>query len=62
MKFEYKIASVISGYKFSPEPIYSKNKKEVYFYKYNTGIIISYDIKHAVDLIKSNPIGYQIKV
>ena len=29
-------------------------------YRANTGIIIAYDIKHAVDLIEQNPIGFQL--
>ncbi|HZD60078.1 MAG TPA: hypothetical protein VE439_06450, partial [Anaerolineae bacterium] len=62
----FKVASVISGYRQEEEPIYQAGQ-EIHFqeiplvYRYNTGIIYSYGIKHAVDLIKGNPIGYKLR-
>ena len=29
-------------------------------YRENTGIIIAYDIAYAVDLIRQNPIGFEL--
>lgn len=60
-KNEFKVASVISGYRYTNEPIFAGEEKVPLAYRYNTGVIISYGIKHAVDLIESNPIGLPIK-
>jgi hypothetical protein len=60
-KNEFKVASVISGYRYTNEPIFAGEEKVPLAYRYNTGIIISYGIKHGVDLIESNPIGLPIK-
>ncbi len=54
---DYKVAGVISGYRVVHEPIYQGEKKLDLTYEYNTGIILAYGIKHAVDLIKENPVG-----
>ncbi|MBI5455199.1 MAG: trypsin-like peptidase domain-containing protein [Deltaproteobacteria bacterium] len=60
-KNNYKVASVISGFRYEMEPIYDKENNAMSLgYKYNTGIIVSYGIKHAIDLIIKNPIGYKI--
>lgn len=54
----FRIASVISGFRFNKEPLYSNDNLELNsFYEYNTGIIISYDIRYAIKLIENNPIG-----
>jgi S1-C subfamily serine protease len=60
-KNEFKVAAVISGYRYTNEPIFAGEAQVPLAYRYNTGIIISYGIKHAVDLIESNPIGLPIK-
>jgi len=60
-KNKYKVASVISGYRYTYEPVFAKEKELPLAYKYNTGIIISNDIKYAVELINENPIGVSIK-
>ncbi len=57
---ELKVAGVISAHRAVLTPIVSAGKKtglEVYE---NTGIIISYEIKPALELIKANPIGFPI--
>ncbi len=66
------VASVISGYREDKKYIVAGDKRgvmsidigdgkrkplEVYL---NTGIIISYDIYHAIDAIKKNPIGVKV--
>lgn len=51
------VAAVISGYKFVPEPILKDEAKTGLTYKYNTGIIVSYKIEHALSLISAQPIG-----
>jgi S1-C subfamily serine protease len=57
---QFKVAGVISGYRYNVEPIYQGTQQLPLAYRYNTGIIISYGINHAVDLIKSNPRGLEL--
>lgn len=51
------IAAVISGYRFSPEPVFLEQDKTELTYRQNTGIIIAYKIEFALALIRANPIG-----
>jgi S1-C subfamily serine protease len=60
-KTEYKVASVISGYRYTNEPVFADGREVPLAYRYNTGIIVSYGIKHALDLINANPIGLPVK-
>lgn len=58
---DYQVGAVISGYRFKTDPILYKEKEETGLeYKSNTGVIISYAIKCATDIIKTNPIGLQV--
>jgi len=57
----YKVASVICGFRATEEPIFEDGRATPFVYKSNTGIVVSYGIKHAVDLIKGNPIGYEMR-
>ncbi len=59
---DFKIASVISGYQSVSEPVYHGETKLPVTYRYNTGIIISYSVQHAVELARENPIGPPIAV
>jgi prepilin-type processing-associated H-X9-DG protein len=59
-KNEYKVAGVISGFNAVEEPVLDGGNPTAMTWMYNTGIIIGYDIKYAVDAIKSNPIGYPL--
>jgi S1-C subfamily serine protease len=51
------IAAVVSGYRFSPEPVFFAEAETDLFFRENTGIIITYKIETAIALIRSNPIG-----
>ena len=55
------LAGVVSGYHSSMEPVYLEEKRTSLEFKYNTGIILAYGIKHAVDLISQNPIGFNLE-
>jgi Trypsin-like peptidase domain len=57
---EFKVASVISGYRYTNEPIFDGEEQIPLAYRYNTGIIISYGIGHAIEIIEANPIGLPI--
>jgi len=59
--YNFKVTSVISGYRFIEQPVYIGKEKTDATVQYNTGIIITYGIRHALDIIKLNPIGVQIK-
>lgn len=57
----YKVAAVISGFQATEEPIYQDGKQVPLAYRYNTGIIIAYGIKHALDVINVAPSGYVLQ-
>ncbi|MFN0139659.1 MAG: trypsin-like peptidase domain-containing protein [Pyrinomonadaceae bacterium] len=54
------VAAVISGYKFVPEAVYHQGNETELTFKYNTGIIVSYKIENALELVRKNPIGAQL--
>lgn len=53
----FNVAGIISGYRYDEQPIYKGNSVLPFTYRDNSGIIIAYGIKHAVDIAKSNPTG-----
>lgn len=72
-KNKFCVAAVISGYREDKEYIVAGDERgvmsidkgagkqeplEVYL---NTGIVVSYDIKHAIDAINENPIGVKVE-
>ena len=54
------VVGVVSGYISFPEPVYNANHEPVLNYYYNTGIIKTYSIAHATELIRGNPIGFDL--
>ncbi len=63
---DFQVAGVILGYRGRYNPVISLDKNKAtnskkMLYHTNTGIIIAYSIKCAVDLIKKNPIGFKLK-
>lgn len=59
---EQTVIGVVSGYHAYRQNVRDKNDNETPFtYKTNTGIIIAHDIRHALTLIASNPIGIAVK-
>lgn len=56
---ELRVAGVVSGYRYEDELIYAGNTPTQLAYRYNTGIIISYSIKYATELIKVKSVGIQ---
>ena len=58
------VAGVVSGYRFEDEPVYQNQEQKaspIGYYEYNTGIIVVSNIKHALDLIRQNPIGVELE-
>jgi hypothetical protein len=54
----FKVAGIISGYRFEPEPIYRGDDVTELTVRYNTGLIVATSIDAALNLIKANPIGF----
>jgi len=58
---ELTVAGVVSAHHVIQSPVLSSGKETSLQVKENTGIVISYDIQHALNLIKTNPIGIPLK-
>ena len=63
---DFAVAGVVAGYRYAREPVYQNEEQEqkespIGYYKSNTGIILAYSIKHALDLIRQNPIGVKLE-
>lgn len=54
------VAGVISSYRYEWYPVFAQGQQTPLAYQYNTGIIIAVGIQVAVDLIKSNPMGFAL--
>ena len=60
-KYEYKVAAVVSKFKVEFEEVVNEEgEKTGLRCAYNTGFLIGYGIKHAIDLIERNPIGLSL--
>ncbi len=57
---EYRVAAVISSYRYVEEPVYDGPQDTGLRYQYNTGLVIAHSIEPALDLIRANPIGYEL--
>lgn len=57
---ELTVIGVISGYRHEPKAIYQDRIVTTLKYYENTGIVIVFGIEHALDLIKKNPIGFNL--
>lgn len=55
-----RVMSVVSGYRFAHEPVFLGDAESPAVVRANTGIVITYDIKHAIELIQQNPNGVPI--
>lgn len=62
-KGDYKIAVVISGYRYAVNPVQQAGGIPSFAHvRENTGIIVCYDIKQAVSMIQSRPLGFPIEI
>ncbi len=59
---QFSVGAVISGYRSTREPVYLGQDASPLQVNYNTGIIISYPISDALDLINANPTGFPLPV
>ena len=51
---------IVSGYRNEPKPIYAGQDKTPFTYYDNTGIVVATAIDHALDLIRENPLGFDL--
>lgn len=58
---DLKVAAVVSSFQYEQEPVYLGNDQLHLSAQHNPDIIVSYDIKHALDLITLNPVGFELK-
>ena len=57
-KEEQTVIGVVSGYRYDRHKVRDENGEETpHTYDTNTGIIIAHDIRHALAIIATNPIG-----
>ncbi len=60
---QFSVAGVVASYPTYNEPVFDNNQKETnLFIQNNPGLVIVYDIQHAVKLIEANPIGFELSV
>ena len=56
------VAGVVSAYQPSVEPVIFPGGKETGLYlRENTGLMHAWDIRHCLDLINLNPVGFEIQ-
>ena len=53
----FKLAGIVSGYRYSEEPIFEGESEVPLKVRENTGIVLAFGSQHAVDLARANPIG-----
>ena len=53
----FKVAAIVKGFRREDEAIYDADQRTHLTYRHNTGIIVTYGINHATDIIQSNPGG-----
>ena len=58
---EQTVIGVVSGYQNDRRKVRDENDKEtLHTYDTNTGIVVAHDIRHALEIIKTNPIGISV--
>lgn len=60
-QIEFRVAGVVAGFKTEYETVLDEHgEKTNMTVAYNTGFLLAYDIKYAVDMIAANPAGLPI--
>lgn len=58
---DFKVVGVVSKFKTDYEPVIDNEDKETGLrVAYNTGFMVAYGINHALDLIRTNPVGLSV--
>jgi hypothetical protein len=58
---DFRIAGVISGFRYENEPVFAGETATALTYQYNTGIVLAHSIEYAVSLAKARPIGFALQ-
>ena len=56
----FRICGVISGYRCQQQPGFISGSPLNIYFNENTGLIISFAIEPAVEIIRNNPDGFQL--
>jgi S1-C subfamily serine protease len=57
---ELNVCAIVSGYESRAEPVLLAGQSTALSWQYNTGIIVATEISAATNLIRANPIGFEI--
>ena len=59
---EFQVAAVVSAYRSARVPVRDHEDRDTEFhFRENAGIVVAYDVNEAVTLIRSNPIGLELR-
>lgn len=58
---ELKVAGVVSSYRFQEDRVFEGGKETTLSVRSNTGLIVAYGIRKALDAIRTNPVGAVVK-
>ncbi|MBI3769814.1 MAG: trypsin-like peptidase domain-containing protein [Deltaproteobacteria bacterium] len=59
---ELKVAGVVSSYRFQEDKVFEGGKETTFSVRSNTGLLIAYGIKKALEVIRANPVGAVIEL
>lgn len=57
---ELNVCAIVSGFQSRKEPVLLEGQSTAMSWQYNTGIIVATEISVATNLIRANPIGFEI--
>jgi len=60
LKHDFSVAAVVSGFVPVNQQVRDESGTTSLYYQYNTGIVIAYSIEYAMELIKANPVGFDL--
>ena len=58
---EYRVAGVVSAYRFQRSPVFSDDKATELYVRDNSGLVIAYSFQAGIDHISANPTGVEIR-
>jgi hypothetical protein len=60
IKYDYRIAGIVSAYRYQEEPVHHQGQPTPLTFRANTGIVICYNISLARTMMEANPIGFTL--
>ncbi len=58
---DYRVAGVISGYRYEKKPIYFVGgESEYYYHKDNAGLVVAYSLNRGVEYVTEHPTGFEL--